>query len=75
MTAEGIERPQQFAWLLGYRDLLLQGYLLCEPVPFEEVLGVKATLASKIHELLLSLPPRSRPRSLQPSDLKSIAAR
>src|SRR3984957_2405486 len=75
VTAEGIERPQQFAWLLGYRDLLLQGYLLCEPVPFEEVLGVKATLASKIHELLLSLPPRSRPRSLQPSDLKSIAAR
>ena len=75
VTAEGIERPPQFAWLLGYRDLLLQGYLLCEPVPFEEVLGVKATLASKIHELLLSLPPRSRPRSLQPSDLKSIAAR
>ncbi len=75
VTAEGIERPQQFAWLLGYRDLLLQGYLLCEPVPFEEVLGVKATLAGKINELLLSLPPRSRPRSLQPSDLKSIAAR
>jgi diguanylate cyclase (GGDEF)-like protein len=75
VTAEGIERPQQFAWLLGYRDLLLQGYLLCEPVPFEQVLGVKATLASKINELLLSLPPRSRPRSLQPSDLKSIAAR
>jgi len=75
VTAEGIERPQQFAWLSGYRDLLLQGYLLCEPVPFEEVLGVKATLAGKINELLLSLPPRSRPRSLQPGDLKSIAAR
>ncbi|HEY4970350.1 MAG TPA: EAL domain-containing protein, partial [Steroidobacteraceae bacterium] len=75
VTAEGIERPQQFAWLLGYRDLLLQGYLLCEPVAFEEVLGVKATLASKINELLLTLPPRSRPRSLQPSDLKSIAIR
>jgi diguanylate cyclase (GGDEF)-like protein len=75
VTAEGIERPQQFAWLLGYRDLLLQGYLLCEPVPFEEVLRVKATLASKINDLLLSLPPRSRPRSLQPNDLKSIGAR
>jgi diguanylate cyclase (GGDEF)-like protein len=75
VTAEGIERTQQFAWLLGYRDLLLQGYLLCEPVPFEEVLGVKATLASKINDLLLSLPPRSRPRSLQPSDLKSIGVR
>jgi diguanylate cyclase (GGDEF)-like protein len=75
VTAEGIERPQQFAWLLGYRDLLLQGYLLCEPVPFEEMLGVKATIAGKINDLLLSLPPRSRPRSLQPSDLKSIATR
>jgi diguanylate cyclase (GGDEF)-like protein len=75
VTAEGIERPQQFAWLSGYRNLLLQGYLLCEPVPFEEVLGVKATLAGKINELVLSLPPRSRPRSLQPGDLKSIAAR
>ncbi len=75
VTAEGIERPQQFAWLLGYRDLLLQGYLLCEPVPFEEVLAVKAALAGKINDLLLSLPPRSRPRSLQPSDLKSIATR
>ncbi len=75
VTAEGIERPQQFAWLMGYRDLLLQGYLLCEPVPFEQVLGVKATLAGKINDLMLSLPPRYRPRSLQPSDLKSIAAR
>jgi hypothetical protein len=48
---------------------------LCEPVPFAEVLAVKANLAGKINDLLLSLPPRSRPRSLQPSDFKSIAAR
>jgi hypothetical protein len=39
------------------------------------VLRVKATLASKINDLLLSLPPRSRPRSLQSNDLKSIGAR
>ncbi len=40
---------------------------------FEKILSYIDT--GKINELLLSLPPRSRPRSLQPSDLKSIASR
>jgi diguanylate cyclase (GGDEF)-like protein len=75
VTAEGIERPQQFAWLLGYRDMLLQGYLLSDPVPFAEVLGVKASLANKINDLMLSLPSRPRPHAVRPNDVKSIANR
>ena len=73
VTAEGIERPQQFEWLLGDRDLLMQGYLLCSPVPYAEVLGVRATLADTIHNLLLSLPPRARQRASLSKELKSIA--
>jgi diguanylate cyclase (GGDEF)-like protein len=75
VTAEGIERPQQFAWLLGYRDMLLQGYLLSDPVPFGEVLGVKASLSNKINDLLLSLPSRPRPHAVRPADVTSIANR
>jgi EAL domain-containing protein (putative c-di-GMP-specific phosphodiesterase class I) len=73
VTAEGIERPQQFAWLLGYRDMLLQGYLLSDSVPFAEVLGVKASLANKINDLMLSLPARPRPHVVRPNDVKIIA--
>jgi EAL domain-containing protein (putative c-di-GMP-specific phosphodiesterase class I) len=56
VTAEGIERPQQFAWLAGYRTMFLQGYLLSDAVPFDEVLQVKDTLPGKIQDLLFSLP-------------------
>jgi EAL domain-containing protein (putative c-di-GMP-specific phosphodiesterase class I) len=75
VTAEGIERPQQFAWLMGYPDMLLQGYLLSDAVPFAEVLGVKASLANKINDVLLSLPSRTRPRAVQSHALKSMANR
>jgi diguanylate cyclase (GGDEF)-like protein len=75
VTAEGIERPQQFEWLLGYRDLLMQGYLLCSPVPFAEILGVKSSLADKINNLLLSLPQRAQQRAPRSNELKSVAIR
>ncbi|HEY8265207.1 MAG TPA: EAL domain-containing protein, partial [Steroidobacteraceae bacterium] len=32
VTAEGVERHEQLAWLLGYPAMHLQGYLLCRPV-------------------------------------------
>ena len=60
VTAEGIERPEQLAWLLGRRAMFLQGYLLSDAVPFAEVLQVKALLANKIQDLMLSLPVPSR---------------
>jgi diguanylate cyclase (GGDEF)-like protein len=56
VTAEGIERPQQLAWLLGHRPMFLQGYLLSDAVPFADVLRVKTSLVDKIQDLLLSLP-------------------
>jgi diguanylate cyclase (GGDEF)-like protein len=60
VTAEGIERPRQLAWLLGHRPMFLQGYLLSEAVPFADLLRVKASLVDKIQDLLLSLPPEPR---------------
>ena len=68
VTAEGIERPQQLAWLRGSRGMFLQGYLLSDAVPFADVLRVKAALVGKIQDLLLSLPVKSRHSTAQSSD-------
>lgn len=56
VTAEGIERPQQFVWLATYRSLFLQGFLLSDAVPFAQVLTVKDALVNKVQDLLMSLP-------------------
>jgi diguanylate cyclase (GGDEF)-like protein len=61
VTAEGIERPQQLAWLLGSRGMFIQGYLLSDAVPFADLLRVKASLVGKIQDLLLSLPEKPHP--------------
>lgn len=62
VTAEGIERAEQFNWFLANRCILLQGYLFSEAVPFAEVLGLRAGLVHKINDLLLSAPPLPSPR-------------
>jgi diguanylate cyclase (GGDEF)-like protein len=56
VTAEGVERPAQLAWLSAVRSIWLQGYLLSDAVPFEEVLACRAALVPRTHNLLLSLP-------------------
>ena len=72
VTAEGIERPQQFAWLMGNRDMFLQGYLLSDAVSFDEVLSVKASLGNKIQDLLMSLPVPHHRRALEATVAKAI---
>ena len=66
VTAEGVERPQQFAWLMASGGIFLQGYLFSDAVPFADVLRLKASLVRKIQELRLSLPsiPRHPPLEL-----------
>ena len=75
VTAEGIERPQQFGWLSGNRSMFVQGYLFSDAVPFAEVLRVKAALPNKIQDLLLSLPAAAHPRMPQPVLVKSAVNR
>ena len=59
ITAEGIERPEQFACLLGNHAMYLQGYLLSQPVSGDELLPVMAAITQKAQDILLSLPAKS----------------
>jgi EAL domain-containing protein (putative c-di-GMP-specific phosphodiesterase class I) len=54
VTAEGIERPEQLAPLVGYPGLHAQGYLLTRPQPPDQVLAVMATLPTLTRALVRS---------------------
>jgi diguanylate cyclase (GGDEF)-like protein len=55
VTAEGVERPTQLAWLLANRSIYVQGYLLSDAVPFDEVLQRRSMVIAKLQSLVLSL--------------------
>jgi diguanylate cyclase (GGDEF)-like protein len=55
VTAEGVERPAQLAWLLANRSIYVQGYLLSDAVPFDEVLQRRSMVIPKLQSLVLSL--------------------
>ena len=73
VTAEGIERAEQFAWLAGNPTMFLQGYLLSDAVPFEDLLRVKARLVDKIQDLLFSIPVPLQHRVRESRGVKRIA--
>lgn len=54
VTAEGVERPEQFALLAHYRALYVQGYLLCPPVAEDDVDAARHRVTQRAEELLLS---------------------
>ncbi len=54
VTAEGVERLEQFAALLGFGAISLQGYLLAEPVCRERIPELIGRVPSHCQELLLS---------------------
>jgi hypothetical protein len=49
--AQGVERLEQFATLLPYRALMLQGYLFSRPVSADELLRLLGTLPAHCQEL------------------------
>jgi diguanylate cyclase (GGDEF)-like protein len=53
VTAEGIERPSQFAALMRHQPLLLQGYLIARPVVQEEVPALAARMPQIGEHLVL----------------------
>ena len=61
VTAEGIERPEQLAWLSNQSPMFLQGYLLSHARPFADVLGLRAIMPQKMQDLLLSQSSNSSP--------------
>jgi EAL domain-containing protein (putative c-di-GMP-specific phosphodiesterase class I) len=52
VTAEGIERPEQLAWLLGYPAMHVQGYLLAAPAPEADLLTVINAMPARMDALL-----------------------
>ena len=53
ITAEGIERPEQFAMLMGERGMYLQGYLLAHPAARDEIIPLLSVVAQRAQELVL----------------------
>jgi EAL domain-containing protein (putative c-di-GMP-specific phosphodiesterase class I) len=56
MTAEGIERREQFAALVDHRSINLQGYLISRPIAAKGILEVKRRMPQIMQDLLLSVP-------------------
>jgi EAL domain-containing protein (putative c-di-GMP-specific phosphodiesterase class I) len=52
VTAEGVERQEQLAWLLGYPAMHLQGYLLSAPVSETDLLTALTALPARMDRLL-----------------------
>jgi diguanylate cyclase (GGDEF)-like protein len=53
ITAEGIERPEQFATLMGERGMHLQGYLLAHPTSCEKLMPLLDLVAQRAQQLVL----------------------
>src|SRR6202044_916665 len=53
ITAEGIERPEQFAMLIGERGMYLQGYLLARPASRDEIIPLLGVVAQRAQQMVL----------------------
>jgi diguanylate cyclase (GGDEF)-like protein len=54
ITAEGVERPQQFAYLVRQRSMFVQGFLLARAVPQHELMQEFTFVKERARELLIS---------------------
>jgi diguanylate cyclase (GGDEF)-like protein len=62
VTAEGVERIEQLAWLLGYPAMHLQGFLLSPPVAEADLLTALTGMPARMDALLQqSLPANAVP--------------
>ena len=74
ITAEGIERPEQFAALAEHRSIHLQGYLLSRPIAADQVVRAKETIPGIMQDLLLSVPATVRSAAPGVPRLASMAS-
>jgi diguanylate cyclase (GGDEF)-like protein len=56
ITAEGIERAEQFSMMLRHRGMFLQGYLLGRPTSRDELLPEMANVSQRARELVMRSP-------------------
>jgi diguanylate cyclase (GGDEF)-like protein len=61
ITAEGVERPEQFAMLVRHRGMYMQGYLLAHPTSRDELIPTLEIVAQRSQQLLLESPPQKAP--------------
>jgi diguanylate cyclase (GGDEF)-like protein len=54
ITAEGIERQEQFSMMLEHRGMFLQGYLLGRPSSRDELIPEMAKVSQRARELLVT---------------------
>jgi EAL domain-containing protein (putative c-di-GMP-specific phosphodiesterase class I) len=57
VTAEGVERPEQLALLLGNPAMTLQGFLLSHPLKSQTMPGALLGLRERLQSLLIAVPP------------------
>jgi len=65
VTAEGVERREQLAWLLDHPSLYVQGYLLSRPVSGDDLLPQIAAMPRRVAALLR---PRAAATSVHGAD-------
>jgi EAL domain-containing protein (putative c-di-GMP-specific phosphodiesterase class I) len=53
ITAEGVERPEQFSFLVEHRGMFLQGFLLARPSPRDEIIPLLAVMRERARELVI----------------------
>jgi len=75
ITAEGIERPEQFAALANHRSIHLQGYMISRPIAADKILQVKRMIPQIMQDLLLSVPePRLRTNVREVERVRTMAS-
>jgi diguanylate cyclase (GGDEF)-like protein len=75
VTAEGVERVQQLQWLLDFSELTVQGFLLSDSLPFEQVTGARTIMARVLDDLRLSAPALPVALTSQVTDVRRAAGR
>jgi EAL domain-containing protein (putative c-di-GMP-specific phosphodiesterase class I) len=77
MTAEGVERPAQWALLAQHSSMYVQGFLIARPVSTDELLPVIASMPGRMQSLVLSTPrsgDTARPRLINQAGSKENKA-
>jgi diguanylate cyclase (GGDEF)-like protein len=75
VTAEGVERPEQLALLLGNPAMTLQGYLLAHPTKWEAMPDTLAGLRERLQSLLIAVPPVRDMATVAARDAATLAGR
>ena len=73
VTAEGVERPEQFSWFAEHSCVCLQGFLLSDGLPFGEVLPFKGSLSNKLQDFLVAVP--SPARTAPPINIRVLGSK